>query len=117
MLKLNAEGTLPVCGAQHRHNPALARHRTIDTMPTVASWPDLNRALNLNSDAAEASMERVFTIPWFKHDRPDEIAKYANAIKKVSSHPPNASGYRNSSERLGVGAGCGPRGGADGGGG
>ena len=28
-------------------------------------------------------MERVFTIPWFKHDRPDEIAKYANAIKKV----------------------------------
>ena len=30
-------------------------------------------------------MERVFTIPWFKHDRPDEIAKYANAIKKVVS--------------------------------
>ena len=53
-------------------------------MAPIVAWPSqlFCWALTL-SGAAEASMERVFTIPWFKHDRPDEIAKYANAIKKV----------------------------------
>ena len=64
-----------------------------DTISARESYDDTNRGvatstLLLGADtstpgAAEASMERVFTIPWFKHDRPDEIAKYANAIKKV----------------------------------
>jgi hypothetical protein len=32
---------------------------------------------------AEAIYDRVFGVPWFKHDVPDEIEMYANAIKKV----------------------------------
>lgn len=32
---------------------------------------------------AEAIYDRVFSVPWFKHDAPDEIEMYANAIKKV----------------------------------
>ncbi len=32
---------------------------------------------------AEGIQERVFNIPWFKHYRPDEIAQYAEGIRKV----------------------------------
>lgn len=32
---------------------------------------------------AEGIMQRVFEVPWFKHDRPEIIAEHANAYKKV----------------------------------
>jgi perosamine synthetase len=32
---------------------------------------------------AEGIMQRVFEVPWFKHDRPGIIAEHANAYKKV----------------------------------
>lgn len=32
---------------------------------------------------AEAIMQRVFEVPWFKHDRPEIIIEHANAYKKV----------------------------------
>ena len=35
---------------------------------------------------AEAIYDRVFSVPWFKHDVPSEIEMYANAIKKVVAH-------------------------------
>jgi dTDP-4-amino-4,6-dideoxygalactose transaminase len=31
----------------------------------------------------EAVPQRVFTVPWFKHDRPEVIREYAEAVRKV----------------------------------
>ncbi len=35
---------------------------------------------------SESIAERCFTIPWFKHDRPEIIAEYAAAFRKVAEH-------------------------------
>jgi dTDP-4-amino-4,6-dideoxygalactose transaminase len=35
---------------------------------------------------AESVGETVFGIPWFKHDRPDEIERYAAAYRKVAEN-------------------------------
>jgi dTDP-4-amino-4,6-dideoxygalactose transaminase len=35
---------------------------------------------------AERIGEIAFGVPWFKHDRPDEIAAYAAAYRKVAEH-------------------------------
>ncbi|HEY3418795.1 MAG TPA: DegT/DnrJ/EryC1/StrS family aminotransferase [Armatimonadota bacterium] len=35
---------------------------------------------------SEAIADIAFAIPWFKHDRPDEIAAYAAAFRKVAEH-------------------------------
>jgi dTDP-4-amino-4,6-dideoxygalactose transaminase len=34
---------------------------------------------------AEGLLERVFSVPWFKHDRPEVIAEYAGAFRKVAT--------------------------------
>lgn len=35
---------------------------------------------------AENAPKRCFSIPWFKHDRPDIIEEYASAFRKVAEH-------------------------------
>jgi hypothetical protein len=35
---------------------------------------------------SERIAEITFGIPWFKHDRPDRIAAYAAAYRKVAEH-------------------------------
>ena len=35
---------------------------------------------------AESLRQRAFGIPWFKHDRPEEIERYAAAFRKVALH-------------------------------
>lgn len=53
---------------------------------------------------AEGIQDRVFGIPWFKHDRPEAIREYASAFRKVIGHyqdllpgdsgnPPNAGSW------------------------
>jgi hypothetical protein len=53
---------------------------------------------------AEGIMQRVFEVPWFKHDRPEIVAEHAEAYKKVvAGHealladdpgdPPEIGGY------------------------
>jgi perosamine synthetase len=34
----------------------------------------------------ESVGQTVFSVPWFKHDRPELIAEYAEAFRKVASH-------------------------------
>ena len=48
---------------------------------------------------AESIYERVFSVPWFKHDSPDDIEMYANAIKKVR-RPSHLAGLPPQSNRL-----------------
>jgi dTDP-4-amino-4,6-dideoxygalactose transaminase len=36
--------------------------------------------------AAEATPQRVLTVPWFKHHRPEAIHPYAEAFRKVAEH-------------------------------
>ena len=38
--------------------------------------------------ATEAMCARVFTVPWFKWDRPEQIEEYAAAFRKVAEHAP-----------------------------
>ena len=33
---------------------------------------------------AESVASSTFSVPWFKHDRPDVIAQYAEAFRKVA---------------------------------
>jgi len=35
---------------------------------------------------SEAVGARTYGIPWFKHDRPDQVAEYANAFRKAADH-------------------------------
>jgi hypothetical protein len=35
---------------------------------------------------AESIDEIAFTVPWFKHYRPEVVREYADAIKKVATH-------------------------------
>lgn len=35
---------------------------------------------------SEAISEMAFGVPWFKHDRPEQIAEYAAAFRKVAEH-------------------------------
>ena len=34
----------------------------------------------------ESVGQTVFSVPWFKHDRPELIGEYAQAFRKVASH-------------------------------
>jgi dTDP-4-amino-4,6-dideoxygalactose transaminase len=56
-----------------------------DGKPTRIAFADRNVREGQGSlPVSEALAERCFGIPWFKHNRPDQIAPYAAAFKKVA---------------------------------
>lgn len=44
------------------------------------------RQLDSGLTVTDAISERLFSVPWFKHYRKDEIEQYANALRKVASN-------------------------------
>ncbi len=40
-----------------------------------------------------SSGNAIFSVPWFKHDRPEEIGRYAEAFRKVVEHHRDLLGY------------------------
>lgn len=58
-----------------------------DGSPTVLANADRDvRAPAGSLPVAEAMGERMFAVPWFKHDRRDQIDEHIAAIKKVVTH-------------------------------
>lgn len=57
-----------------------------DGKPTRIAFADRDVRQGPGSlPVSERLAQRAFGIPWFKHDRPDEIRHYANAFRKVAT--------------------------------
>jgi dTDP-4-amino-4,6-dideoxygalactose transaminase len=57
-----------------------------DGKPTRIAFADRDVRQGKGSlPVSEGLGSRAFGIPWFKHDRPDEIARYASAYRKVAT--------------------------------
>lgn len=83
-----AEGCHPGCNLPlHRH----ALLQTADVFghgkPTRIANADRDvRLMDESLPVSEGIAEKVFSVPWFKHDRPASIESYAKAFRKVAEN-------------------------------
>jgi len=81
---VQAEGA-PMCGAGC--NAALHTHPLFSSVDVYGSGTPTNRAgYSGDLPVAENVQAMTFNIPWFKHYRPEIIAEYAAAYRKVAEN-------------------------------
>jgi len=89
---VRAEGSVcnPGCNKPLHHHPLFTEMDVYGHgRPTRVAHLDASARVETyvqSLPVAEGIMRRVFEVPWFKHDRPEVIAEYAEAYEKVVSN-------------------------------